>query len=253
MKSPGAIAKGTTSIMLTCFGVMAAAQTTATYNEPTRGFMLERGSTANNQDASIDLSAGGGQDFSGGVRLGLPGSELILNHNRLNPSANTNEAIFKFGMPPLSVEGNTEFDWSLYGGLSHFDPDNGDSTTNVGFGGAITANVENFILNFNPEFILDDSATGDASDAFLNLGFGAHYSLPATDFGRFEPGLELNLTTRDDVDGESIDPSIMLGTRWLYNDNVTLDFAVVNVNPDQSSDGQNQISVPGFVRLNIAF
>lgn len=232
------------------------------YNEPTRGFMLERGTTAPNKKAAVDLSSGGEQDFSGGVRLGLPGSELILNHNRISPSRAQNEAIFKMGLRPLQTGNDTTINWAAYGAFSHYDPDergNGESNTNMGAGAAFTADVDQFILNFNPELIYDNGAENEASDVFLNLGVGAHYALPETDFGRFEPGIELNMTSREDAAGNSVDPSLMIGTRWLYNEDVTLDIGMVTSNPNgigaesASADASTEIGVPGYVRLNVAF
>lgn len=240
------------------------------YNDPTRGFMLERGTTAPNKKATVDLSSGGDQDFGAGVRLGLPGSELVLNHSRISPyetpgtPANQgpdpspiyqNEALFKVGLRPLQVGDDVQVDWAGYGAVSHYDPDEGNETyTNMGAGAAFTAEVDRFILNFNPELVYDDSAENDASDVFMNLGAGAHYSLPETEFGRFEPGIELNLTTRENYYGDSVDPSLMIGTRWLYNERVTLDIAMVTSNPEgYRTDASTEVSIPGYVRLNVAF
>ncbi|TVP60681.1 MAG: hypothetical protein EA349_01010, partial [Halomonadaceae bacterium] len=85
---------------------------------------------------------------------------------------------------------------------------------------------------------------------------GAHYNLPETNIGRFQPGLEFTLTTRDAADGSSVDPSLMLGTRWLYSENVSLDLVVLNfgtATDELTGDGQDQVSIPGFVRLNVTF
>ena len=233
----------------------AVAQTQG-YNEPTRGFMLERGSTAPNKKASVDLRTGGNQDFSAGVRLGLPGSELVLNHSRINPRTSQNEALFKVGLRPLKAGDDVIINWAGYGAVSHYDPDqpNRDAVTNLGAGAAFTADVDQFILNVNPELVFDDGARGDASDAYLNLGMGAHYSLPETEFGRFEPGVEVNVTTREDRFGDSVDPSLMLGSRWLYNERVTLDVALIQARPQNGlADAPTEVSIPGYVRLNVAF
>lgn len=232
------------------------------YNEPTRGFMLERGTTAPNKQASVDLRTGGDQDFSAGVRLGLPGSELVLNHSRINPRTSQNEALFKVGLQPLQAGDDVIINWAGYGAFAHYDADEAnpqagypeDSTTNMGAGAAFTADVDQFILNFNPEIIYDNAAQQEASDVYMNLGFGANYALPETDFGRFEPGVEVNLTSREDRFGDSVDPSFMLGTRWLYNERVTLDISMIQATPDNGlADAPTEVSIPGYVRLNVAF
>lgn len=239
----------------------AVAQTQG-YNEPTRGFMLERGATAPNKEASVDLRTGGDQDFAGGVRLGLPGSELVLNHNRINPRTSQNEALFKVGLRPLKMGDDVNVNWAAYGAFAHYDSDDAaqqgnypeDSTTNMGAGAAFTADIDQFILNLNPEVIYDNSAQRDASDVYMNLGFGAHFALPETDFGRFEPGVELNVTTREDRFGDSVDPSFMVGTRWMYNENVTLDVSMIQATPENGfADASTEVSIPGYVRLNVAF
>ncbi len=248
------------AVATTTLSAGAVAQTQG-YNEPTRGFMLERGTTAPNKKASVDLRTGGDQDFSAGVRLGLPGSELVLNHSRINPRTSQNEALFKVGLRPLQTGDDVTINWAGYGVVSHYDTDDAnppaypdDSITNLGAGAAFTADIERFILNFNPELVFDDGARGDASDAYLNLGMGAHYALPETEFGRFEPGLEVSVTTREDRFGDSVDPSLMLGTRWLYNERVTLDVAMIQARPQNGlADAPTEVSIPGYVRLNVAF
>ncbi|TVP53430.1 MAG: hypothetical protein EA349_13755, partial [Halomonadaceae bacterium] len=153
------------------FSATAIAQ--PAYNEPTRGFMLERAYTVEERRAAVDLQSGGAQDSAAGIRLGLPGSELILNHGRLDPRGTNNELLLKVGLQPFQLEG-IAVDWAVYGGISHFDPDEGDSVTNLGVGTALTTNINNAILNFSPEIIFDDGNQGDASDVYVNLGFGAH-------------------------------------------------------------------------------
>lgn len=251
------LSKLTVGVMAASLSAGALAQTD--YNEPTRGFFLERAGTADNGLAAVDLRSGaaGNQDFSGGVRLGLPNSELILNQRQFSPNMNQNEGILKFGLPAIDLDGGNQVDWSVYGGISHLDPDNGDSTTNIMGGMALTADIEGFLLNFNPQLVFDDAAPDEGDDVYFDLGFGAHYALPETSFGTFAPGAEFNLTTRDNAAGDGVDPQFMLGVRWLYNEHVTLDLAMVNNNPGDrsatSSDAPTAISIPGFVRLNVAF
>lgn len=227
-------------------GVSTGAIAQINYSEPSRGFMMERAYTVEERRAAVDLQSGGAQDSAAGIRLGLPAAELILNHGRLNPRGSNNEALLKVGLDAFVLEGLT-IDWAVYGGISHFDPDGEDSVTNLGVGTALTTNINNAILNFAPEIIFDDGAQDDGSDVYINLGFGAHYNLPETRVGRFQPGLEFTVTTRDEADGSSADTSLMLGSRWLYNENVTLDLVVLNFG------AQDQVSIPGFVRLNVAF
>ncbi|XOZ35102.1 hypothetical protein ACMDCT_07670 [Halomonadaceae bacterium KBTZ08] len=231
------------------------------YNEPTRGFMLERGTTAANKRATVDLRSGGDQDFGAGVRLGLPNAELVLNHSRVNPRTRQNEALFKVGLRPLQAGEGVTVNWAAYGAVAHYDGDDAnppaypdESTTNLGAGAAFTTNVERFTLNFNPELIYDDGARNDASNAYLNLGMGAHYALPETEFGRFEPGIEVGLTTREDRFGDSVDPSLMLGARWLYNQNVTLDVSMIQARPNNGlAEAPTEVSIPGYIRVNVAF
>lgn len=255
------ISRVTTLALATAAVSTGALAQDQTYNEPTRGFMLERGTTAPNKRASVDLRTGGDQDFSAGARLGLPGSELVLNHSRINPRTSQNEALFKVGLRPLEAGDDVVIDWAAYGAVAHYDSDDArqqgyteESTTNLGAGAAFTADVDQLILNVNPELVFDDGARNEASDAYLNLGMGAHYALPETDFGRFEPGVEVSVTTREDRFGNSVDPSLMLGTRWLYNENVTLDVSMIQATPeDGMADASTEVSIPGYVRLNVAF
>lgn len=244
---------------IACASAPAMAQSTD-FVEPTRGFVLERGMTAPAKSVSADLEAGleEGQ-FGGGIRVGLPNSELILRGGKTNtaiPQANTsNEALFKYSIPGLEDTDRTEFDWSLYGGFGHTSVDFGDydeHRTNMRVGTALTMTIDTLILNFAPEVVygrysVDGERNGidvdsEDDDTYVNFGVGAYFNLPETDYGRFQPGIEAGFSTEDDQDA-----IVNLGVRWMVKDRVTLDVVMINIGDADT------FSFPGVARLNVAF
>lgn len=231
----------------------ALAQQT-TYNEPTRGFTLERGGIAEEGSAAVDLATGIGAmgnvnqlgGTAGGIRLGTPGSEVIINQGNMSGANGTNTDMFvKFGMQPLDMNGNN-INWNVYGGVSYIDIDpdgqgQGTDYLNLGAGAAFTMDIDALKLNVNPELVLDD--TTPDRDTRFEFGFGAHYQLPDTDFGRFSPGIEYTVISADAQD----DNLLTAGTRWAFNDRISMDFMVY------ADAGATAFGIPGFVRLNAAF
>lgn len=222
----------------------AVAQTPVNYQEPSRGFLLERGQIAAPKSFSVDLSSGvDGGSNTGGVRIGIPYSELIIN-SALNGDNDANEIALKWGLPELLLGDTARLDWAVYGGLAHIDiEDNtGNDTdyTNVVIGTALTMEQEGLILNLNPEL---EFADDQRDDTIFNLGFGAYYNLFDTEYGRFQPGIEVTAVSGGDDDDTVVD----VGMRWMVNENITMDFVAIHRGPTDVT------SVPGVVRLNAAF
>ena len=224
------------------------------YNVPTRGFTLERGGIAEQGSAAVDLATGMGDmndldqlgGTSGGIRLGTPRSEVIINQSNMSGAGTGTDMFVKVGMNPLDLEGN-RINWNVYGGLSYvdIDPDNQNQPDtdyfNIGAGAAFTMDIDRLKLNVNPELVLDDSQPD--RDTRFEFGVGAHYQLPDTEFGRFSPGVEYTLISADVQD----DNLLTVGTRWAFNDRISMDFMVF------ADAGTTAFGLPGFVRLNAAF
>lgn len=224
------------------------------FNVPTRGFTLERGGIAEEGSAAVDLATGIGAmgnvsqlgGTSGGIRLGTPGSEVIINQSNMSGANGTNTDMFvKVGMQPLDLNGNS-VDWNVYGGLSYvdIDPDGqgqGTDFLNLGAGAAFTMDIDELKFNVNPQLVLDD--TTPDRDTRFEFGFGAHYQLPDTEFGRFSPGIEYTVISADVQD----DNLLAAGTRWAFNDRISMDFMVY------ADAGATAFGIPGFVRLNATF
>lgn len=251
-RSTIASAIGITASAVLCSGTALAQQ--QNYNAPTRGFTLERGTIAEEGSAAVDLATGmGGMGdinqlggTSGGIRLGTPGSEVIINQSNMSGAGTGTDMFVKAGMQPLDLEGN-RIDWNVYGGLSFvdIDPDGQNQPDtdyyNIGAGAAFTMDIDRLKLNVNPELVLDDSQPD--RDTRFEFGFGAHYQLPDTEFGRFSPGIEYTVISADVQD----DNLLTAGTRWSFNDRISMDFMVL------ADAGTTTFGLPGFVRLNAAF
>src|SRR5690606_15809962 len=152
--------------ILTGMTLAAAVAVPVTAQEPTRGFMVERGSVAAQGAASVDLYTGGG--YSGGaVRLGLGKGELVLNSGKVvsGLGINTSEAVFKLGLSNLNGMSEMKHSLAVYGGVSVLDVDGGASYTNLMVGAAFTADMNGLLLTAAPEFIIDDLA----DDNYLNV------------------------------------------------------------------------------------
>lgn len=230
---------------LTCASTLVHAQQP---NTPSRGFMLERG-TVNQRTASVDLVTGFSEinGTAGGIRLGLPQSELILNSGLDGFSAS--EAVLKWGLGNIEFGAPAPVRVAVYGGIAHTDIELEDEFgndvefdyTNLVLGGAFTMETPDVILNFNPALVLaDDVRDGN----IINLGFGAHLKLPATSVGSFQPGIEFMYVSGGDV---LDDNRLTLGARWIYNERITLDFSFVTRGPIDVT------GIPGIVRINAAF
>lgn len=218
----------------------------AAYNEPTRGFFLEHGTIRGPRKVSAELHTGSDEvEVGGGVRLGLPNSELIVNSG-LREEDGT-EALLKWGLNDVIKEGsassNATFDWAALIGVSHTDYENsnGQTTvdqTNVSAGVALTINVDAATFTLAPELVYADG--NQADDTYFDVSVGAYVGIIDTPSGLFSMGAEALYTTEDDVDH-----SYALGGRWAYNERVNLDFV-----PFVFSEG-DRIGFPGMVRLNV--
>lgn len=222
------------------------ANQTQRYQEPTRGFFLEHGTVAASGQASVELHSGSdGLNSGGGIRLGLPNAELLLNSG-LN-DYDENSALLKWGLPRENTEGTkrTPVLWSLLAGVGHIDIDAENSAndvkqTNITLGIAATVKADAGTFTASPKLVYADNDVDD--DTFFELDLGAYVGIVETEAGLFSAGIEALVTTADDTD-----TSIALGGRWLYNERINLD-----VVPFVFSDN-DLIGVPGLVRLNIAF
>jgi len=227
--------------ILTGMTLAAAVAVPVTAQEPTRGFMVERAGVAAQGDASVDLFTGGG--YSGGaVRLGLGNSELILNSNKVDTVGVNSEAIFKLGLPPLQGLSELKHGLAVYGGVSVLDVDGGASYTNLMVGAAFTADMNGLLLTAAPEFIIDDLA----DDNYLDVGLSAHLKMAKTQYGTFQPGIEVVATTADNKD-----TLVAVGVRWEYNDRLTLDIVPLQIG--NAWGQEDTISLPGQMRLNARF
>lgn len=230
------------TLALACAATSALAQSPQNYIEPTRGFLLERGLIAEPKTFSVDLATGIGDQNIGGVRIGVPNSEIIIN-SALNGDTEANEIALKWGLAPIPAE-NININTAIYGGLAHIDyeDDQGNDFdyTNIVLGAAFTVVEQGLILNVNPELEIADD---QRDDTIFNLGFGAHYNLFDTEYGRFQPGAEVVFVSGGDDDDTVVD----LGMRWLVKEEITLDFVVFH------GGAQDITSLPGIIRLNAVF
>lgn len=223
--------------ILTGMTLAAAVAAPAMAQQPTRGFMVERAGVAAQGDASVDLFTGGG--YSGGaVRLGLGNSELILNSNKVDTVGVNSEAVFKLGLAPLSGLSEMKHGLAVYGGLSVLDVDGGASYNNFMIGAAFTADMNSLLLSIAPEFIIDDFN----DDSYLEVGLSAHLKMAKTQYGTFQPGVEVIASTADGAD-----TIVGAGVRWEYNDRLTLDVVPFLFG------GTDEISLPGQMRVNARF
>lgn len=215
----------------------------ASYSEPTRGFYVEHGTVAPNRQASVELHSGTDNiDAGGGVRLGLPGAELILNSG-LN-DYDENQVLVKYAMDDLrlsSSEGHP-FHWALTGAVSHTDLEgpNGATVldqTNFKLGAAMTVNADAGTFTMAPRFVYADGTERD--DEFLELDLGAYVGIIDTQVGLFSAGIEALLTSADNTDN-----TYTFGVRWAYDQKLNIDIV-----PLVYSDLE-LLGVPGLVRLN---
>jgi len=210
------------------------------YQEPTRGFFLEHGIVSSEGDASIELQTGSDNlSNGGGIRLGLPNAELIINSGL--SGYDINEALIKYAMPKLNSgsDQSSSINWAILAGLASIDNDTFDQT-NIKLGAAITVTADAGTFTFSPQVIYSD---GDRSDeTFFNAGLGAYVGVVDTTSGKFSLGLEANITTQDNTDDQ-----FAFGARWAYNERVNIDIIPVII---QNND---ITGFPGLVRLNVNF
>lgn len=243
MRAQAALFTAVVSTVAFSGSVLAESNVRANYNEPTRGFYVEHGLVADDRQASIELHSGSDNiDAGGGVRLGLPGAELILNSglNRYDE----NQVFVKYGMDDLSLSSSEghPFHWSLIAGFSHTDLENDAGVrlvdqTNLKLGAAFTVNADAGTFTLGPRFVYADGDQKD--DEFLELDVGAYVGIIDTQAGLFSAGIEALLTTADDTDN-----TFTLGARWAYDDKLNIDIV-----PFVYSDNE-LLGVPGLVRVN---
>lgn len=220
------------------------------YQEPTRGFFLEHGSVAKQGQASIELNSGSDElNSGGGIRLGLAGSELLLNAGM--DGYDENSALLKWSLPRQNAEGteSTPIIWSALAGIGHLDIE-GESgaedtkITSLTLGIAATVQADAGTFTVSPKLVFSnvDAGAEDDTDTFFELDLGAYVGIIETEAGLFSVGAEALITTADDTDN-----TIALGGRWLYNERINIDLV-----PIVFSDS-DLIGLPGLVRLNVAF
>lgn len=240
------------------------------YHEPTRGFFIEHGEVAPSREASVELQTGRpiagqlGTDVGGGIRLGLPKAELMINSGL--GDYDQNELMLKWGMTRPS--GNSGTNWALLGGISQmnyevnrFGADAEVDQLNLKAGVALTIRADAGIFTIQPVLVYADGevedSDGDKSelidDTFLELGLGGYLGLADTEAGKFSIGVEAIITTQDnqygadDDDDADKDNTFALGVKWAYSERVHLDIVpLVHTNDEL-------LGIPGLVRLNVAF
>ena len=237
---------GLISTML--LGQHALAQDTArNYNEPTRGFFIEHAMVAGQGKVSAELHSGSDDvDAGGGIRLGLPNSELIINSGI--SAYDENEVKLKWGLGDLlkqSSQSETEFNLAAILAVSHVDNEDangnkGVDQTNAKLGAAFTVAVDAATFTLAPTIVHVDGNIKE--DTFVTTDIGAYVGIIDTQSGLFSMGVEALFTTEDNVDH-----SYAVGGRWAYNERVNLDFV-----PFVFSKG-DRIGFPGLVRLNVGF
>jgi hypothetical protein len=240
------------------------------YQEPTRGFFLEHGKVNNSGKASLELHSGAATiDNGGGIRLGLPGAELILNSGLTNSgstiaASSANDATIKFSLPPLGNDDgeNSNFDWAILTGISSLKSDapianNSDQLHfKVGIAATLQADAATITIAPSIRYVSNDASkltpATNTNGTFFELGLGGYLGLIDTEAGLFSAGLELNITTQDNVDNQ-----LTLGARWAYNENINIDIIPVVLNNNNirtpTSNSDDTVGLPGLVRLNVAF
>ncbi|KZY68950.1 hypothetical protein A3742_16330 [Oleiphilus sp. HI0071] len=239
-----------------CTAVMATAlfsSTTAAegdvrsnYNEPTRGFYIEHGTVAKNRDASIELHSGSDSiDAGGGVRLGLPGAELIINSGL--DEYDENQLLLKYGLPDLQLggEGGSNVHWAFTGAYSRteLEDENGNDLIdqiNLKLGAAFTVNADAATFTLAPRFVYADGDQRD--DTFVELDLGAYVGIIDTQAGLFSAGVEALFTTADNTDD-----TYAAGVRWAYDSKLNIDFVPLVFS------NRDLVGVPGLVRVNYNF
>ncbi|MFT6123005.1 MAG: hypothetical protein ACJASG_001533 [Oleiphilaceae bacterium] len=212
------------------------------YSEPTRGFLIEHGSVSGQGQVSIELNTGSDNfNNGGGIRLGLPNSELIINSGF--DANGSNSAVLKYAMKDFktSNDATNAVQWALLGGVSQFDAENGGHNTSALIGVAATIEADAGTFTLSPQLI-HSSSSGIDSDTHVDIDVGAYVGVIDTTSGMFSLGVEGIFTTQDDTDN-----TFAFGARWAYNERVNIDLVPLIL-------GKNDVSgFPGLVRLNVVF
>lgn len=224
---------------------LAEGDVRSNYNEPTRGFYIEHGTVAKNRDASIELHSGSDIEAGGGVRLGLDGSELIINSGI--DEYDENQLLIKYGLNDLRLggEGGSPVHWAFTGAYSRteLEDENGNDIIdqiNLKLGAAFTVNADAATFTLAPRFVYADGNQRD--DTFVELDLGAYVGIIDTKSGLFSAGVEALFTTADKIDN-----TYAAGVRWSYDSKLNLDFVPLVFS------NRDLIGVPGLVRVNYNF
>lgn len=212
------------------------------YNEPTRGFFIEHGTVSKQGQVSIELSTGSDSfDNGGGIRLGLPNSELIINSGI--DANGSNSALLKYAMKDFktSNDSSNAIQWALLGGVSQFNIEDGAHNTSVVFGLAATVEADAGTFSLSPQLVHSSNSSSE-SDTYVDIDLGAYVGVIDTVSGLFSLGVEGSFTTQDDTDN-----SFAFGGRWAYNERVNIDIVPLILQERDVS------GIPGLVRLNVVF
>ena len=231
--------------------VLAEGDVRSNYSEPTRGFYIEHGTVAKNRDASIELHSGSDSvQAGGGVRLGLPSAELIINSGL--DEYDENQLLIKYGLSDLQLggEGGSKVHWAFTGAYSRteLEDDNGNDIIdqiNLKLGAAFTVNADAATFTLAPRFVYaDGSAPRNTSrdDTFVELDLGAYVGIIDTQAGLFSAGVEALFTTADNTDD-----TYAAGVRWAYDNKLNIDFVPLVFS------NRDLVGVPGLVRVNYNF
>lgn len=231
-------------------GVVAQTSDSTVYNEPSRGFFLERGNVNSGKKISLDVASGStaaGNSLTGEARIGLPGSELIF-----TGSDSIGMGTLKWGLPQLG-----SIEWSVYGGFGYLDLEDQGKGKFFRAGLPMTWSLmqERLLLSVVPAMgyydVEYDTLYGDDSEdgTVLSLGLGGYYNIADTDYGKIQAGLEYRFNSGDDdVDVCADEADLGVGIRWMYNERVNMDFIFY-----QDRCDKNNTNIPGFARVNIVF
>lgn len=218
---------------------IAVAEESSTYNIPniTRGFALEHGTTAEKGKMSIDLATGR-YDTEGGIRIGLDGTELMLNTGLSGEEYN--EIAFKAGFTPIESSYG-EWHIATIGGLSYYSVEDQDSKGAYSLAAAFTLDKGDSIFTINPGATLLD--TGADTETVFSIGLGAYMTMAENEYGRFQPGAEVF------YDDFSEELQYDLGIRWSLNTAATIDFVFAHKSASSPNQSTTVTEVPGIIRF----
>ncbi len=215
------------------------------YQEPSRGFFIEHGSVKTGEYSSLEFHTGAAElDTGGGIRLGLPQAELIINSGLNTYDFATNEVMLKWGMPTEknTEREHTEFSWALIGEIGTINRQDNTDQTNIKLGAAATIKADAGTFTLAPYLVFADSDNGGTDDTFLEVELGAYIGIIDTQSGLFSAGFEAFYSGEDDIDEQ-----FALGARWMYNETINIDIVPLIYNNNDLR------GIPGLVRLNVVF